>query len=81
MNLKPRPTLTFQHEEWIDRTFSSLSLREKIGQTAQERFGGFADGKPDIIQRYFEKALDRALFGEAPFSDHLPVHAGGEWVR
>jgi beta-N-acetylhexosaminidase len=47
--------LTATQKEWVDRTLASLTLREKIGQTAQERLGPFENEQTDSIERYFSQ--------------------------
>lgn len=60
MNLNP--PLTLAQQQWVETLLGSLTQREKIGQTAQERFGGFADDQPESIGRYFEQNPLGSLF-------------------
>lgn len=49
--------LTKEEQEWVDRTFQSMSLREKIGQTMQDHAGRlpFKGTDEDCIGAYLEK--------------------------
>jgi len=54
--------LTNRQRKWVDDTLASLTLREKIGQTAQERFGGFPDASPGALQAFFSENPLGGLF-------------------
>jgi len=55
-------TLSPERSGWVEKTLASLSLREKIGQTAQERMSGFPSREPAALQRYFEENPIGSLF-------------------
>ena len=56
--------LTPTQQQWVDTTFASLTLREKIGQTVNERWisRSVADSNPETIGAYFEKYPLGSLF-------------------
>ncbi|XHR27413.1 MAG: glycoside hydrolase family 3 protein [Chthoniobacteraceae bacterium] len=55
-------TLSPRQQAWVDSTFARLTLREKIGQTQQERFSGFPDDRPETIECFFAEAPYGSLF-------------------
>ena len=55
-------TLSPRQQAWVDSTFARLTLREKIGQTQQERFNGFPDSKPETVERFFAENPQGSLF-------------------
>jgi beta-N-acetylhexosaminidase len=57
-----KEALSPTQQQWVDTTLATLTLREKIGQTAQERFSGFPGDKAETMQRYFEDNPLGSLF-------------------
>ena len=54
--------LTPSRQDWVERTLASLSVREKIGQTVQERWGVRDDHSPDALADYFARYPIGSLF-------------------
>lgn len=72
-----------EQEQWVERTLRSLSLREKIGQTAQERLAMICDGNEERLRDYLSEYPLGSVFcgGEVIKGEGSNAETNLAWVR